>query len=290
VVRDWYAQRGYDFVVFTDHNHVTVIDSTPLLLVLPGVELTQNLRQCDPPGPSPCLVHVNALVVDPASAGPVELSPDGANHERMFTAAIARAAQLGGLAQVNHPNFHYSADGEVIARLVGRGARLLEVANEAVDSNNEGDASHPSTEALWDAVLTRGERVWATATDDAHHYLDAQAVRTRGDIAYVGDRGFVQVLARRSAASIRAALEAGSFYASNGVELTSVERADGVLRVRIASTLPPHDFRCVGRGGSVIGTSRGHHTECRVTEGYVRAVVIDPEGRKALTQPVFAPR
>src|SRR3954469_21512196 len=64
VVR-WYAAHGYDFIVFTDHNRITVEPSTPTLLVIPGVELTQNSARCTTPPPpgSRCLLHVNALFV-----------------------------------------------------------------------------------------------------------------------------------------------------------------------------------------------------------------------------------
>jgi predicted metal-dependent phosphoesterase TrpH len=50
----WYAARGYDFVVITDHNYVTVVpadERPPGILAIPGAELTQNLRTCQPPPP-----------------------------------------------------------------------------------------------------------------------------------------------------------------------------------------------------------------------------------------------
>src|SRR5688500_7083813 len=67
---EWYAAHGFDFVVITDHNFVTVADGGAVLAI-PGVELTQNLGDCVPP-PEPgmqCLLHVNALFVEPARAG-----------------------------------------------------------------------------------------------------------------------------------------------------------------------------------------------------------------------------
>src|SRR5260221_2537476 len=65
-VARWYRAHGYDFIVMTDHNVVTALDGGDLL-VIPGVELTQNLESCEPP-PEPgksCLLHVNALFVTP---------------------------------------------------------------------------------------------------------------------------------------------------------------------------------------------------------------------------------
>src|SRR5688572_1090370 len=55
----WYAAHGFDFVVVTDHNFVTVADGGPVLAI-PGVELTQNLERCDPPAETRCALHINA--------------------------------------------------------------------------------------------------------------------------------------------------------------------------------------------------------------------------------------
>src|SRR5581483_11292756 len=60
-VARWYEQHGFDFVVFTDHDFVTALPSTPRMLVIPGAELTQNLPTCDPPPDDPsfkCKLHV----------------------------------------------------------------------------------------------------------------------------------------------------------------------------------------------------------------------------------------
>ena len=41
-----------------------------------------------------------------------------------------------------------------------QGLRLVEFSNASLGCQNEGDATHPSTEALWDAVLDRGADAW----------------------------------------------------------------------------------------------------------------------------------
>jgi hypothetical protein len=249
----WYAAHGFDFVVVTDHNFVTVAEGGPVLAIA-GVELTQNLERCapQPARGSPCLLHVNALFVGAERAGRVVLpAAEGLARREVYGRALRTTREFGGLAQLNHPNFHYSADAGLIAELVDDGVLLLEVANEAVDSNNAGDARHPDTFALWDAVLSRGKKVYGVATDDAHHYEDAAAVRARGDAAYVGDRGWVMVRARRDAAAIRAAIERGDFYASNGVTLTELSTADRrcscAPRRRIGLSLKGRGGRCCGR-------------------------------------------
>jgi hypothetical protein len=293
VVR-WYDAHGYDFVVFTDHNRITEIAGTERMLVMPGIELTANLDTCDPP-PEPglqCLLHVNALFVDARRVARLrELAPPpGRTRLEHFDHARRVAEALGGLAVLNHPNFHYAADAALLGRLAESGLGLVEVANEAVDSNNGGDADHPSTERLWDEVLGAGHRMWGVASDDAHHYFDADAVRARGDVAHVGDRGFVMVRAERDPAAIEAAIARGDFYASSGVLLSRVEATHEVAEVEVAPD--QGDVRIVATtvGGLVVAQGAGPTLRVRLADvpgAFVRFTATDAKGKKAWTQPVF---
>jgi hypothetical protein len=286
----WYAARGYDFVVFTDHNVVTEAPPPPGMLLLRGVELTQNLRDCEPP-PEPgdaCLLHVNALFVAPRRE-PIRWEPlPGAARVALYGRALDRAAQLGGVAQLDHPNFQHGAGLDVVLALAGRGLGLMEIANEAVDSGNDGDAAHPATEALWDAALARGAVVYGTATDDAHHYDDAARVRARGETAYTGDRGFVMVRAARDPAAIRAAVVAGDFYASTGVILERVALAPDAVDLEVRAEHPPYTFEIV-TGGRVTRAVSGpalRFDPRAEPPGVVRVRVTDGRGGHAWTQPV----
>ena len=280
-VARWYAEHGFDFVVFTDHNFVTNLPAYKDTLLIPGVELTQNLETCeDPPPPGmSCLLHVNALFVDPAKASALPAAASNTRVE-LFGRALRATAALGGLAQINHPNFQYSADAKVLAALACQGAVLLEIANEASDSNNAGDAAHPSTEALWDAVLSEGLTIYGVATDDAHHYYDAQRVQP----AYVGNLGFVMVRARKDAASIRSAMARGDFYASSGLLFSRLETLNGAIDLQ---TDVDADFRCIGAHGEVLSSGHGRKARCEApATGYVRAVAQDAAGKKAWSQPL----
>lgn len=300
VVR-WYADAGFDFIVFTDHNRISAPAGAPELLVFPGVELTQNIDRCEPP-PEPglsCLLHVNALFVDPAReellvSMAVPTSPSRVERYR-FAAELS--GDLGGLALLNHPNFHYGADASVIAEVAAalelRGARplLLEVANMAVDSNNAGDEDHPSTEQLWDQVLSAGHRVYGVATDDAHHYDDADERRARGEEAFVGGRGFVMVRADRDGASIREALAKGDFYASDGLLLDRVAVDEGTLVIELGEgAAKPVKTSFIGAGGArlseVVGSSARLELGA-VKSPYVRAEVVDARGKRAWVQPIW---
>lgn len=291
-VARWYAARGYDFIVFTDHNVVTPGLRSGELLALPGVELTQNLETCEPPPAAGqhCLLHVNALIVDAGHDAEVTLPADTTAREAIYGASVEWARAHGAVAQLNHPNFHYAADAATIARLARRGLVLLEIANEAWDSENAGDATHPSTEALWDAVLSEGVTVYATATDDAHHYDDADAVRAAGGHPFTGDHGFVMVHAAKDPSSIREALRRGDFYASTGVLLDSAAVEGNDLVIRVADTgSGPYQLTFIGQGGRVLHTATGTTARFPLADappGYLRAVIRDSRGRKAWVQPV----
>ena len=287
----WYADHGFDFVVFTDHNRITGTRAPGGMLAIRGVELTQNLRRCEPepePGEA-CLLHVNALFVG-SSPGRISLDPPPSfARSELYGRAVDKAIALGGIAQLNHPSFQHGADVEVLVALAARGLTLVEIENRAVDSGNEGDARHGSTEALWDAALLRGARVLGTATDDAHHYGDAAATRARGETAYVGDRGFVMVRAEKNEAAIRAAIVAGDFYGSTGIMLDRLDlTADSVAVEARASDAPATIEILVD--GKVTASVRGPslRLDPRREHGkYLRVRVTDTAGRKAFSQPLW---
>ena len=292
-VAEWYAARGYDFIVFTDHNFVTAPLPDAPLLTIAGAELTQNSRDCTPPPPPGlgCLLHLNALFID---APPAELPwPDTSSKERLeiYQRALTTTQQLGAIAQLNHPNFHYGADAKLIASLGRRGVLLLEMANQSVDINNEGDATHPSTEALWDEVLTAGVKMYAVATDDAHHYNDAKELEARGEEFYIGDLGFIMVHASRDPKEIKAAITRGDFYSSNGVLLERYEATPKSLEV-VVSAKPGRSYTVVfvGEGGKILAEQAGTTARFDLSKAkgkYVRARVDDDAGKHAWLQPVW---
>ena len=290
----WYAARGYDFIVVTDHNRVTVERSPASTLVIPGVELTQNVEKCVPPPPAGtrCLLHVNALFVAPPNDGHIPWPPAiGSSRFEIYHRAVEATRRMGGIAQLNHPNFHYAADAALVTLLARDGIALLEVANRSWDSNDvPADKGAPTTEAIWNAVLTAGGDVFGTATDDAHHYFDAAAVGARGEPVFPGDLGFVMVHAAREPAAIRAAIARGDFYASTGVLLERVDRSGDRLAIDVAASSPGgHRFTFIGAGGRVLARAQGRTAVfplARARGGYVRAVVEDGVGRRAWTQPV----
>jgi hypothetical protein len=297
-VHRWYEQRGYDFIVFTDHNAVTDTEDArnARTWTFPGVELTRNLPRCEPPTESSCSLHMSSLFVDASSStnrGRIDLGELKSIRRRdVYLDELARAEALGGIAMLCHPNLLFSGPNALtIHDLARQGLRLMEIRNEAWDSANEGDATHPSTEALWDAVLTRGGRIFATATDDAHHYRDAALLRARGERPFDGDHGFVVVHApTRDAPSLRRALLHGDFYASTGLVLERYElSASGKALILETRSGERVTFEIIHRGG-VARREEGSRLELALTpeDGpYVRVRIRDRSGATAWTQPIF---
>jgi hypothetical protein len=164
---------------------------------------------------------------------------------------------------LNHPNFRWAVTAEELMQV--KGERFFEVYNGHHEVNNAGDHDHLDTDAIWDAVLTRRLTdlglgvMFAVATDDTHHYHGFGPGKSNGG------RGWVMVRARHlTTESIVRAMEAGDFYASTGVTLHDVRRADRDLAVEIA-TEPGVSY--VTR---FIGTRRGYdaHTEEITPDGH----------------------
>ncbi|MGE0871613.1 MAG: CehA/McbA family metallohydrolase [Kofleriaceae bacterium] len=293
----WYERHGYDFIVVTDHNVVSEVDPMQStagrvairyapkgLVVLAGIELTHNPNDCIPPGdPSGrCRIHVNLLGVTSRPTGKIKWANHKTNERLLkYQAALDQRAGLGGIAQLNHPQWYWGMTGELLAELAGRGMALVEIANAQFATWNAGDADHPSTEALWDDALGRGATLWGVASDDAHQYNEPGK--------YPAGGGWVMVRARRDPAAILDALAHGRFYASNGVVLERAEVSGGALTVEVAAgSRGIHTIEFIENGKRVQRARARKARRAVPATGYVRAVVTRADGKMAWVQPARA--
>jgi hypothetical protein len=291
----WYEDHHYDFIVLTDHNRVseldqatdtrgqiTLRDAHAGLIVFSGIELTHNPVGCVPVGDRSrnCRIHVNLLGPTARPGGRLEWA-ERRSHARidMYRAALNAQTTLGGIAQLNHPQWLWGMTPELLAELARRGVHLVEIANSAFSKWNLGDATHPSTEALWDAALLRGATLWGTASDDAHDYA--------GHGKYPAGGGWVVVHARREPRAILDALAAGHFYASNGVVLERAGVEGGALVVGVdPAQAGTYTIDFIENGKRVESiTGKGARRAVPAT-GYLRAVVQRDDGKRAWVQPV----
>lgn len=296
-VLEFYQSRHYDFVALTDHNRITVAPTPGNLMLIPGVELTQNSVSCQPKPPPGyrCLIHTTALFVDPskdAARGERIRFPFVDDRRRAYEAQLKMAADWGGLSVLNHPQFHFAADARLIERLAAAELRFVELANGGLDPQHPRGrgAAEDRAEALWDQVLSQGARVYALATDDAHHFDDVADRKKLGKFAYTGDRAWIWVRARKDPSDIRRALLAGDFYASTGVRLSELSAQPDEIRV-VVDEPRSCTIRFTGLEGRELATAPCPRGTFRPSEakGYVRATVVAEDGSKAWLQPMFVP-
>ncbi|HYI08353.1 MAG TPA: CehA/McbA family metallohydrolase [Thermoanaerobaculia bacterium] len=266
----WYATHGYDFLVITDHDKITKAESDAIVLI-PGEEVTDRL----PKKP----LHVNAIGLTR-----VVLPQKGATPVEVLQRNIDAVREAGGIAAINHPNFGWAFGAPELVQL--KGATLLEIASGHPFVNTEGP---PSVESMWDLMLTAGKRIWGIAVDDMHHLKRVWDT----DVVLPGKAWVVVRAEKREPAAIVAALSRGDFYASTGVELVDYVVNEKSLKVTVKEkNLARYRIRFIGSGGRVLQETRGLEATYAIRggEGYVRAKVIDSNGRCAWMQPVFSAR
>jgi len=278
----WYRENGYDFVVITDHNFLTPVDGLNSIfaakekfVVLSGEEVTDKFE--NPAGRSFAL-HLNAI-----NLGRTLPPAGGHSVHQVLQANLDSINSAGALAQINHPNFHWSIDAEQLYSL--NGYVLLEIWNISTNCNNLGGGGYPGTEALWDSVLSRGRPVYAVASDDTHEF------KVWGPQYSNPGGGFVQVRADSlEPNALVAALKQGDFYASTGVTLKDVRVTEQSYTVEFDEQgQTRHTVYFIGDGGRVLAAAYKSPAVYRITgkEGYVRVKIADSNGRVAWTQPVF---
>ena len=245
-------------------------------LLIPGEEVTDRFLRHE--------IHINAINIDEVVA-PQRGSSVQSTIQRNFD-AIQERGRAGGrevFAHVNHPNFGWSLTVEDLASL--KGERFFEIYNGHRSVFNEGDATRPSTEQLWDQALVLrlhdgmgdGELLYGVATDDSHNHGVSEGVSVPG-------RGWVMVRSKAlTEDDIVRAMKAGSFYASSGVILKDVRRTGDVIEIEIDS-VPGTEYltefiatRILDEGPGPVGEVVARSTDTTATyalagnELYVRA-------------------
>ncbi|MEO8677705.1 MAG: CehA/McbA family metallohydrolase [Vicinamibacterales bacterium] len=273
----WYREHGYQFLVLTDHNFLTGVDGLNALhsadeqfLVIKGEELTDKIGDKS--------IHVNGFDVD--RAVPVQ---GGQTVAEMIQRMVDALRGAHGVPSINHPNFSWAITADDLLKL--QRTRLFEVFNGHPLVNNLGGGGVPGLEDTWDRILSSGKLMYGIAVDDAHTF------KAPGDPNVAGPgRGWVYIRSPRlDARALVEALERGEFYASTGVELRSVDATTAGLTITIKEGLMArYRTQFIGKQGRVLSEATGLTAAYtfRGDEGYVRAKVIESNGRYAWLQPV----
>jgi hypothetical protein len=280
VVR-WYREHGYNFLVLSDHNFLTEVEGLNAVfgaankfILIKGEEVTDKFQEKP--------IHINGLnlkqTVEPQH---------GASVASVIQNNVNAIRGFEGVPHVNHPNFHWAIGANDLKSV--KNLRLFEIYNGHPQVNNLGGGGMPGLEAMWDDILSDGMNLYGIAVDDAHNF------KTPGDrTKATPGHGWVMVRAASlSAGEIMRALESGDFYASTGVTLRDYSAGKDEIKIEIvAETQSKYIVQFIGRSGKVLKevTTNPAIYSFKGDEFYVRAKVIESNGKTAWTQPVFLHR
>jgi hypothetical protein len=239
VLRDYVRRFGWEWVELRGNDQEQEVRLKPLaelrtlyespgrFLMIQGEEITDSVNKQP--------VHINAvyireLIRPQGGATVVEAIRNNVQ------AVESQSHRLGRpmIAQLNHPNFYYAVTAEDLSAVAEAG--FFEVYNGHPAVHNEGDTLHAGTERLWDIANTLrisqmgATPMYAVAVDDSHHF--------RGSGDSKPGRGWVMVRsAYLTPEAIVTALRQGDFYASNGIELSTLnyDRQSGRLEIGVKS-------------------------------------------------------
>lgn len=268
-----YRDRGYAFLVITDHNTRTdparyAEEQRPGFVMIPGEEVT-TLGAGKP-------VHVNAICSRATIGG-------GAfpTVREALGWAVARVKEQGAIALVNHPNFEWALSADDLP--TARGAELLEIWSGHPHVRSEGDVLRPSHEALWTKMIDAGEAFAGVAVDDMHNLVDPSK-----EPRAVPQRAWVEVFgAEVTEAAICEGLRRGRLYASAGPKVARLQVKGSSMAVRLAASGRVEFLGAEGALLSVVDAVAGEDAsyELRGGERHVRARITGADGRRAWTQP-----
>lgn len=268
-------EHGFDFLALTDHqiyNHTNYAPETGILLV-PGTE------------------HSNILVYShgfrcfhTVCVGPSPEDGNGfANDEKLpgtnfqsseeYQPWLDEAHGKKNLTILCHPQWS-NTSAKYFENQKGNFAMEIWNSGCALAEDCDADA------AYWDELLGQGKIIYGVATDDAHVFDHLC-------------RGWVMVKAEKDLNAILAALEKGEFYSSCGPEIYDfyvdgdkvVLECSPVARARLHSDMHPNQVR-VDENGNI---TRAEFTlnHWAGPYDYVRASIVDKDGKQAWTNPIF---
>jgi hypothetical protein len=261
-----YRDAGYDFVALTDHflarYGFPIVDTRSLrsagFTTILGAELHAPATSLGE------LWHILAVGL-PLDFEPTAVGETGAVLAR-------RAAEAGAFVAIAHPAWYAltMADAESLAR-----AHAVEIYNHRSQLRTDrGDGGY-----LADQLHAAGRRITLCAVDDSHfHCRD-----------YFG--GYVMVKASdNDAQALVSSLRSGAYYSSQGPVIESVNYETDA--VEIACSLASA-VMVLGRGSRAAqriesGITRATLPLDRIRSGgFARVVVVDAQGRRAWTNPVW---
>jgi len=327
----WYKYHGYNFAVITDLNYATPVEGLKLVydapgrfIVIPGIELNvevptlgDRINDTEGYGGDPSKI---TKFRDPETywiSIPQESAADTYNRQGQMI------REVGGIPAITHPNLNWSGSLADILKTDPKVIKHLEIDAAEPGMNDEGGGGYPSTEEMWDGVLSTGRIMYGVAADDSHHFPGTMSSQSDSSVMAVWadaklhkiypalpGRTSVYVQAKElKAEAIIEAIDRGDFYAVSHaltmpIEFKSYEVDAKGIRIELPTpdkdigwSLPgknPTRYRTffIGKGGKVLKMDESVTPSYNFAgdELYVRARVKCSDGSVAYTQPVFVKR
>ena len=217
VVTAWYHDRGYNFLILSEHNQYIDPETVGMpenkredFILVPGEEVSGKKA-----------VHSTAM----NTQGKVAWK-DGGNEGVVIQQHTDGIRAAGGHIILNHPNYKYAIEAGDLREV--QGLYMFELYNATPGVNNLGELDHDATEVLWDTWLGWGMTVYGVASDDAHIFKERHPNKSNPG------RGWVMVQSEElTGDALTAAMVRGDFYSSSGVMLSAVERSISKYRVMV---------------------------------------------------------
>ncbi len=268
----YHAENGYDFLALTDHRNYNYVNYAPEtgVLLIPGMEVDGGFPD----------VGIHCL--HSVCIGPEKDKGNGFEQDerpesvkltegwKSFQPLIDEIKRKNNLTFYCHPEWSATParDFENIEGYFG-----MEIWNSGCALEDGLDMNA----AYWDEILMQGKRWWGVAVDDGHdrpHHCN----------------GWVRVNAEKNVDAVLAALESGAFYSSCGPEIYDFYVEDGVAHVE-CSPIKEIAFR-YGRWPCRILRTEGepvthHEFKMPVEFDYIRVTIVDEQGRRAWSNPIF---
>ena len=263
-----HKENGYDFLALTDHRKYNYAHYAPEagITLIPGMEIDGTFDREN----GFRTYHTVCIGSDGDSNGfsqDEEFICKDVKSDVDFQKYLDAVVAKNNLIFYCHPEWS-GTPARYFENLKGYFA--MEIWNSGCVIENDMDKNAP----YWDEMLGNGHKLWGVAVDDGHeknHHC----------------KGWVMVNAENSVDSILDALKNGSFYSSTGPVIEDFYIEDGKAYVKVSEECSRIWF-CADKHPS--------KQFCDVSEAsfdmndgwtYVRAVVMDKNGNRAWTNPIF---
>lgn len=271
-----YKENGYDFLALTDHRIYNYTNFAPDcdITIIPGTEYNSER-----------LSSMNGFhCYHTVCIGPAKEDGNGYEQDEVLPSAnIAYKEEYqpylddihskNNLTIYCHPEWS-STPAYLFENQKGNIAMEIHNSESAIMCDCDGNA------AYWDELLGKNIRIFGVASDDSHR-------------AETSCKGFIMVNAENNISSILEALKEGKFYSSCGPEIYNfyVEDNKAFIECSPAAKIRLHSD---GHPTKIIKSENGDLTRAEFSlkdwtgqYSYARICIIDKDGNKAFTNPIF---